>query len=118
MIKLSGPEGADPIEIEAKAVIGQLAIHRPVYRYMPHLPITFGVKGWNITHVPTGRSLTRYAPKDTNWGRVTLKALKTWAEKAQEVNPEAWDELGKLALGEQNPNPALGSRIIDALREA
>lgn len=117
-IKLAG-NYIDTPEVPA-TIIGTLAVHRPVYHYRKGEPLTVDKTDWAVTHVPTGGSLTKYAPSShRNGTRRTRKELLAWAEAIQHHRPAAWAEASRLPFGIEHAPRKLAKRLraaIDAAR--
>ena len=113
-VKLAYNGGAQ--EIEVAAVVDDIVIHRPFTVRLDTGVISYEVKEWTASHIPTGTKLHSLLPK-----KPTLAELKRWGRLVQDEAPAAWAlmstfEFGKVKLvGDER---VVGTMIIEASRKA
>lgn len=62
----------------AASVVGDIAVHRPVYWFRNEEP-KVSPEGWVVTHIPSGLQITRAMPESYK----TRKLMLRWAEEFQ-----------------------------------
>ena len=85
--------GGDARDLEVPAlIVGDLAIHRPVYWFKDGEPYA-SEKGWAVTHVPSKLSVTRAMPESLQrWG-ASRNDIKAWAVEFQRRAAPIFDAL-------------------------
>ena len=115
IIKLAGDYTAPP-EVPA-IIVGSLAVHRAVTQFNRADPPRISDRYWSATHVASGMSLDRYAPKGPRGESMrTRREHVEWARQIQAADPEAWAKADRLAFGERLADEKLAERLLASMR--
>ena len=116
-VKLKCNGGAQ--EIEVVATLDDIAIHRPFTVRPDTGVISYQVKAWTASHVPTGTKLQSLLPSYPK--APTLAELKRWARLVQDEAPAAWALMSTFEFGKDRlvgDERVVGTMIIEASRKA
>lgn len=106
-----------PREIEVKAVIDDIAIHRPFNVDLATGVVGYNNRSWTASHIPTGTKLVSLITRRD----VKLDELKRWARLVQDAEPAAWAVMSTFEFGKsklEGDERDVGTLIIAASRAA
>ena len=105
-----------PVDIKASAIIGPLAIHRPVVDGTGEQRGS----GWGfaVSHLPSGMLVTSMFEKPAeDWRSATLAERKWAVQRALDLWPKEWAALNACVFGERVSSEELAEHLRKMLRE-